>query len=210
MKRTLLFLACLMLALPALAASTDQIATQAKAAAAISVPASVTLAAQPTAIAENPKWFNGNWIGLEGFGDPNNAEGWAAAKGVAEQKKAYQAAHEAKDVNGIVENAFWTSVQGWALNNAGHRLLESITEGVSSPDTKAKAAQAEKYLQKAIDLVNNAADLPKVSGALGIAYENEYHQRQAVLEKAAKNLAYANHLTGKVQWPKVAKAEEQD
>jgi hypothetical protein len=156
--------------------------------------------AVPAAKPENPKWINGNWYGKAAFGAPGDTN---IAEVIAQQA-AYQAAKAKTDVQGMFENALWSSVQGWVLNNAGHRILQSITEPVSSADTKAKAAQAKTALQQAIDTVQDAPALDNLPAAVA---QHETDERAAVLEKATSNLTYAKQILGELPWPKAASSD---
>lgn len=161
---------------------------------------SAAVAAQPTAVpaAVTPAAAK---VDVPTPGLFNSAGNWNDSAAVKAQEAAYKAAHNSEDVNGMLQNAFWTSVQGWALNNAGHRKLQAITEGMSSPDTKAKAREAKDYLQAAIDVVNAT---PEISNA------HETEQRRQVLAMATKNLVYAKRLLGELPWPKAEKTPSSD
>lgn len=159
---------------------------------AVSAPAAVTLSALPS----TPKWFNGVWYNLKNYGAPGDT----AMAEVEAQKKAYAAAKAALDVPGIVANSFWPSVQGWAYNNAGYRILQTITEPVSTADTKDKAAQAKTYFLKAITAVDAVADPSGPADAVA----HELAEREKVAATAGKSLYYTQQVLGEKPWPKLS------
>lgn len=150
-----------------------------------------------TASVENPKWFNGNWF--------LNASTPDDYKSINAQKKAYSTAKASGDRQGMFENAFWTSVQAWALNNEGHRALQSITEAISSADTQAKAAAAKRSLTAADEILNSAPGLDSDIPSSSVAHETSERAKAAAM--ISKNLLYARQLLGEVPWPKSSNPE---
>jgi hypothetical protein len=156
-----------------------------------------------TAQVSNAKWFNGNWFLVKQYGvSPKfggSQEGVNAYFEVLAQKKAYTEAKAAKDLAGMVQNAFWPSVQAWAYNNAANNLLSA------NKPSKEAAAKAKELLVKAAQILTNAPESNPDStdnDALSNALEAEEANRINAGAKISSNLDYAKRILGELEWPK--------
>ncbi len=144
------------------------------------------------------KWIDGNWLTVEHYGDPNSAEGAQALAEVTAQQSAYTAAKKINDVDGMVKNALTTSAAGWALQNAGYRLIlkikqPAVGEAYSDEDTT-NATSAKEWLQKALDYM-------KTAPTDGLT-DAQIKGRADVVKMANKNLLYVQRVLGEIPWPK--------
>ena len=148
--------------------------------------------AEGTQATPTATWIDYNWTTVAHYGDPNDAAGLKASQEVSAQQSRYTAAKKAGNVDGMVTNAMCTSAKGWAFQNAGYALIKGITD-VTTPESVSKATGAKPLFQSALDIINEA---PTINNA------EEKSQRQAVLEKAAKNLLFVDRILGNKPWPK--------
>lgn len=160
---------------------------------------------------EAPKWFNGNWLVVPNYGRPNT-DGGTAFDEVKVQAKAYKTAREAGDLKGLddkVKNAFWTSVQAWAYNNAGlAKIHEADAAGGPKAGEKALAiySEAETFLNKGLGVIHAAAKLEGgENDAQTAAFKGEVKARHDSRKMLAHNLLYAERCLGKKPWPKEQK-----
>ena len=137
------------------------------------------------------KYINGTWLVIENYGQPNS-EGWQPSVDVRAQQAAYTAAKKSGDFQGKVDNAFWTSVQAWAYNNAGYAKLKA-----------ADWAGAKELLLQGQVVLNDGGALGEGANAAQVkAFEGEEAQRSAVSAKLAKNLLFVQRNLGEKPWPK--------
>lgn len=159
--------------------------------------------AEGEAPATTPKQFNGSWIGVEGYGDPNNAEGWRVYEEVKAQKKAYADAKKLNDVEASLANSFWTSVQIWVCNNAGYRKIKEYQSKATFKDynlsNRAEMTpileEAKKHLDRAIAIAEAANPTEPSQG--------ELDNRMSARAMAEGNLLYVERCLGLKPWPKV-------
>jgi hypothetical protein len=162
------FLLCLTLLLPQLAHA-DQTPTT-----------------QTTSIS-TPAWFNGSWLSAQQektYGAPGDT----VAPSVIAQQQAYLIAKKSKDLDGMLKNALWTSVQAWAYNNAGR---DAAWAGNSD--------KSISYYLLGLNLLDAAQ--PISSADFPDQFNHEMKEREAAKDKLSSNLLYEKRVTGAVPWP---------
>jgi hypothetical protein len=135
-------------------------------------------AAAPAVTVPTPKWFNGNWFAeaaKPGYGAPDDT----IAPTVKAQQDAYTAAKTKDDLDGKLANAFWSSVQAWAFNNAARKAM-------ADNDFTAAADLLEKGLAVLDAVPELSADVPKG------AADGEKGQRALARKKLESNKTYVD------------------
>ncbi len=165
--------------------------------AAEAVKPAVTVSAQSvtSTTPANPKWFNGNWLGIVNYGGPNTS-GWQPYVEITAQKAAYATAKANKDIEGMLASSFYTSAQIWVLNNAGHREIQKAEHmGTATDEGRVVLQKAKDYLERAlaIPLPVLATDRPELI--------KEARYRGVAIEHAKKNLLFTERALGLKAWP---------
>jgi hypothetical protein len=176
----------------------------------------VTNPAVPVSTITQPKWFNGNWMVVEHYGDPSNSSGMAALREVEAQKKAYADAKKFKggeddNLAAMVSSSFWTSVQAWAYNNYGHRLIAKHLKDIERDDKgrvtnmdklKPNLEKAKSLLLAGLDILDHAPELgTPANDAQKAGFEHEVAQRRDAKDKLDSNLLFVKRWLGEEPWP---------
>lgn len=162
----------------------------------------VTVSAGPEI--QQPKWINGNWLAINGYGVPGT-QGGLDSVAVAAQYDAYKAAKKANNLVGKVSNGMWSSVQAWAFFNAGMaKLQEAEAAGGPKEDTASRPhyLKAKTYFLTGLSLLKDAGDLGEGENeAQSKAFDGERAQRKDAKKKLTKNLLYVERCLGEKPWP---------
>lgn len=148
-----------------------------------------------------PANIDGDWLDFPGFGvDPKysngSQEGLDKYLSVQKQKDAYSDAKADGNLQKMLSNSFWTTVQAWALFNHGKKIMNADGSSVG------KCTRARPYFEKAIGLLAGITYKKKPGPKLAKELTKDKKRGKDCLRATSSYLTHCKRVMGDMPWPK--------